>query len=90
MMRDGMEALEVDAARMEELGLPGFAPELVVTCANHSGPGMALVQQWDAEAQVWNAITDYISSDREVIQPLIAEDAAAFAAEAGITPRSCE
>ncbi len=90
MMRDGMEALEVDAARMEELGLPGFAPELVVTCANHSGPGMALVQQWDATAQVWNAITDYIESDREVIQPLIAEDAAAFAAEAGITPRSCE
>ncbi len=90
MMRDGMEALEVDAARMEELGLPGFAPELVVTCANHSGPGKALVQQWDAEAQVWNAITDYIESDREVIQPLIAEDAAAFAAEAGITPRSCE
>ena len=90
MMRDGMEALEVDAARMEELGLPGFAPELVVTCANHSGPGMALVQQWDATAQVWNPITDYISSDREVIQPLIAEDAAAFAAEAGITPRSCE
>ena len=90
MMRDGMEALEVDAARMEELGLPGFAPELVVTCANHSGPGKALVQQWDAEAQVWNPITDYIESDREVIQPLIAEDAAAFAAEAGITPRSCE
>ena len=90
MMRDGMEALEVDAARMEELGLPGFAPELVVTCANHSGPGKALVQQWDATAQVWNPITDYIESDREVIQPLIAEDAAAFAAEAGITPRSCE
>ena len=90
MMRDGMEALEVDAARMEELGLPGFAPELVVTCANHSGPGMALVQQWDATAQVWNPITEYIESDREVIQPLIAEDAAAFAAEAGITPRSCE
>jgi branched-chain amino acid transport system substrate-binding protein len=90
MMRDGMEALEVDAARMEELGLPGFAPELVVTCENHSGPGMALVQQWDATAQVWNPITDYIESDREVIQPLIAEDAAAFAAEAGITPRSCE
>jgi branched-chain amino acid transport system substrate-binding protein len=90
MMRDGMEALEVSAARMEELGLPGFAPELVVTCENHSGPGMALVQQWDATAQVWNPITDYISSDRAVIEPLIAEDAAAFAAEAGITPRSCE
>lgn len=85
-MRDGMEALEVTGARMTELGLPGFAPEISVSCQNHSGPGKALVQQWDASAQKWNAITDYIASDREVIQPLINADAAAFAAESGITP----
>ncbi len=89
MMRDGMEALSVDAATMEALGLPGFAPEVNVTCSNHSGPGMALVQQWDAEAQQWNAITDYIASDREVIQPLIDADAEAFASENGIEPRDC-
>jgi branched-chain amino acid transport system substrate-binding protein len=86
MMRDGMEALEVSAARMAELGLPDFAPEITVSCENHSGPGMALVQQWDADAQVWVAITDYISSDREVIWPLIMEDSQAFAAENGIEP----
>ncbi len=85
-MRDGMEALEVSAARMSELGLPDFAPEVQVSCSNHSGPGKALVQQWDAEAKIWNPITDYIESDREVIQPLIDEDAAAYAAENGITP----
>ena len=40
MMRDGMEALTVDNARLAELGLPGFAPEIAVTCENHGGPGL--------------------------------------------------
>ncbi len=88
-MRDGMEALQITSERMAELGLPDFAPEISVNCANHSGPGMALVQQWDAAAQTWNPITEYMSSDREIIQPLIDEDAEAFAAENGVTPREC-
>jgi branched-chain amino acid transport system substrate-binding protein len=88
-MRDGMEALNVTAERMAELGMPGFGPEVNVTCENHGGPGVGLIQQWDAEAQKWNAITDYIASDREVIDPLIAEDSAAYAAENNIAER-CE
>ena len=87
MMRDGMEALQVTSTRMEELGMPGFGPEVNVTCENHGGAGVALVQQWDAETQVWNAITDYIQSDRELIGKLIEEDSMAFAAENGIDLR---
>ncbi|MEZ5450379.1 MAG: hypothetical protein R3E89_15895 [Thiolinea sp.] len=34
-MRDGMEALVIDKARLEALGLPNFAPEVKVSCANH-------------------------------------------------------
>ena len=88
MMRDGMEALVIDAAKMESLGMPGFGPEFAVSCENHGGNGLGLVQQWDASAGSWNAITDYIESDKEVIMPLVAEDAAAFASESGIEP-SC-
>lgn len=89
MMRDGMEALEVSAARMSELGMPNFGPEVNVSCENHGGAGIALIQQWDAEAKVWNAITDYIQSDKDVLNPLIAEDSAAYAAENNIAAR-CE
>ncbi len=89
MMRDGMEALNVDEARLEELGLPGFTVPVAVTCANHGGPGLGAIQQWDAQAQKWTIITDFIAADREVVDELIAADAAAFAAEAGITPREC-
>ena len=89
-MRDGMEALKVDAARMAELGLSGFAPEINVTCANHGGPGLAAIQQWDAKAKKWSLITDFVASDREIIDPLIAEDSAAYAAENKITERECK
>jgi len=89
MMRDGMEALNVDEARLAELGLPGFTVPVKVTCANHGGPGLGAIQQWDAKAKKWTLITDYIAADREVVDALIAEDSAAFAKENNITPREC-
>ncbi|WP_368186077.1 ABC transporter substrate-binding protein [Aestuariibius sp. HNIBRBA575] len=85
MMRDGMEALEMTAARMDELGAPGVGPEFSVSCSDHGGSGMGIVQQWDASAMQWNALTDYLESDQSVIAPLVAEDSAAFAAENNIT-----
>jgi branched-chain amino acid transport system substrate-binding protein len=84
MMRDGMEALEITEERLAELGFANFAPGFKVTCENHGGNGMGAVQQWDASAQKWTLITDFIESDSDVIQPLIAEDSAAYAAENNI------
>jgi branched-chain amino acid transport system substrate-binding protein len=87
MMRDGMEALEITEARMAEIGLPNFGPAFSVSCENHGGPGRGLVQQWDATAKKWSLITDWIESDQEVINALVEEDSAAYAAEAGIEKR---
>jgi branched-chain amino acid transport system substrate-binding protein len=89
MMRDGMEALVIDAARLEELGMAGFGPEITVTCDNHRGPGVGLMTQWDANEQKWVQLTDFIASDEDVILPLIAEDAEAFRAESGVELRDC-
>ena len=89
MVRDGYEAWDVDEARLAELGLPNFTVPVKVTCANHGGPGLGAIQQWDANSQTWSLITGYVPADREVVHALIAEDSAAFAKEAGITPRSC-
>ena len=87
MMRDGMEALDMSDARMEELGFAGFAPAFKVTCENHGGDGFGAVQQWNASAGEWTLITDYIESDKSIIDPLIAEDSAAYAAENNIAER---
>ncbi|MEC3860862.1 ABC transporter substrate-binding protein [Mesobacterium sp. TK19101] len=85
-MRDGMEALEITQEKMEAIGLPNFGPTFSVSCQNHGGEGYVAVSQWDAGAGEWKMITDYIQSDQEVLNALIAEDSAAFAAENNITP----
>ncbi|TMV93960.1 ABC transporter substrate-binding protein [Thioclava sp. BHET1] len=88
-VRDGFENLDLTEARLEELGLPNFAQPIKASCENHGGPGSAKVFQWDAAAKKWNEASDWISSDREVLDPLIAEDSAAYAKEAGIE-ESCK
>ena len=86
-MRDGMEALDVTPARMEELGIPNFGPEIKVTCENHEGPGLGAIQQWDAKAKQWKLITGFIGADRAVVDPLIEEDSMAYAKENNISLR---
>lgn len=88
-MRDGMEALVIDAAKMDALGMPGFGPEFSVSCENHGGPGLGAVQQWDAASSSWKLITEYSEPDMEVIQPLIDEDSSAYAAENALDERDC-
>ena len=88
-LRDGFEQLDITPERLVEIGLPDFGPEIKLSCANHGGSGMSRIQQWDATAKKWNLITEFTAPDAEVLDPLVAEDAAAYAKENGITERSC-
>ena len=86
MMRDGMEALEVTEATMEGWGAPKIGPVFSVSCSDHGGSGQGIVQQWNASAGTWEPLTDYLSSDAELIDTLVKEDSMAFAAENNIEP----
>lgn len=86
-LREGLERINITEARLAEIGLPNFTPPFAGSCQDHGGPGLAMIQQWDAASGKWNRITDFIQPDRELINALIKEDAAAFAKEAGIKPR---
>ncbi|MGJ5618130.1 ABC transporter substrate-binding protein [Sulfitobacter sp. MF3-043] len=86
MMRDAMENLNITEERMAALGMPNFGPSFQVSCENHGGPGLVAVGQWDATAKEWSLISEFKESDMEIIQPLIDEDSAAFAAENNIEP----
>ncbi|MEM6438565.1 MAG: ABC transporter substrate-binding protein [Pseudomonadota bacterium] len=90
MMRDGMEALEITADRWAELGLEDFTGPISISCEDHGAPGVAAIQQWDASAEQWTLVTDFIEPDKDVVDALIVADAAAYAQEQGITPRTCE
>lgn len=87
-VRDGFEALDVDAARLKELGLEGFTYPLKITCANHEGPGKVALQQWDGKK--WTIVSDFYEPDREVVGALIKDDSEAYAKEKGLTPRDCK
>jgi branched-chain amino acid transport system substrate-binding protein len=88
MMRDGMEALVMTNVRMEELGMPGIGPEFSVSCENHGGTGEAIMTQWNGSE--WVTLTDFIAPDESVIQPLIMEDSAQYAAENNISSQCGE
>ncbi len=88
MMRDGYEALDVDEARLKELGAEGLTIPVKITCENHEGPRKVAVQQWDGKQ--WKIVSDFYDPDMDVIQPLIDEDSQKFAKENNITPRDCK
>ncbi|MEM7520190.1 MAG: ABC transporter substrate-binding protein [Pseudomonadota bacterium] len=86
-MRDGMEALEISEEKMAGLGLPNFGPAFSVSCANHGGTGLIGMTQWDAESQSWSLISAFEETDKDVINPLIEADSAAYASENNIAPQ---
>jgi branched-chain amino acid transport system substrate-binding protein len=89
-VRDGLEALDITDERLEELGVLGMLAPLKVTCANHEGiVPRAAVQQWDARGQRWRLVSRFYSPDYDLIKPLIAADAEAYAKAKGIVPRAC-
>jgi branched-chain amino acid transport system substrate-binding protein len=86
-VRDGLEALNLTAERLAELGLEGFMQPIAVSCADHEGAGPVFIQQWDG--QKWNPVSDWIPPMKEVVRPMIEASALAYAKEQGIEPRSC-
>ena len=86
-MRWGIEHLNIDNARLKQLGAVGLMPPLKVSCMDHEGSGLVKFQQWDGAK--WKVITDWMEPDRKLVRAKVEEDAAQYAKEKGITPRDC-
>jgi len=86
-IRWGMEHVDIDEARIKELGLEGFMSPVKTSCANHEGGDTVLFQQWDGEK--WVRIGETTPMN-DFVRPLIEESAAKYAQEKGITPKKCE
>jgi len=86
-VRDGMESLNITAARLTELGMDGFVKPLKITCQDHESSGPVIIQQWDG--QKWSFVSDWIEPMSEVVRPQIEKAAAEYAKENNITPRTC-
>lgn len=86
-MRWGLENLNVDEARLAEIGLAGFSQPIKVTCADHEGNGPVYIKQWDGSG--WQKYSDWISPMRDVVRPLIEAEAMKLAKERKLEVRSC-
>jgi len=86
-VRWGMENLNITEKRLEELGMKGLMRPLKVTCADHEGNGLALVQQWDGKK--WNIVSDWIEPMRDVVRPKLEAAAVEEGKKLGYTQRDC-
>jgi branched-chain amino acid transport system substrate-binding protein len=68
-VRRGFEALNITDARWKEMGLPGFASPIHLSCVDHNGhSGISLVQ-WDGAK--WDTVVPSIQPIKDKVLPLI-------------------
>ena len=87
-MRRGLESLKITPARWAEIGLPGFAAPIDVTCDDHNGHGSAYVQQWDGTK--WIKASDWITPMKDKVIPLIDQAAADYVQKNAGWPKRTE
>ena len=86
-VRWGFENLNLTEQRLEELGMKGLTRPIKVTCDNHEGNGMAMVQQWDGKK--WTIVSEWIEPMREVVRPKLEEAAVEEGTKLQYTKRDC-
>src|SRR5215208_4683164 len=86
-IRWGFENLDLTAARIKELGFEGMVGPIKLSCQDHQGADIARVQQWDGKE--WKVISGNYKADLSILDPMVKEQSAKYAAEKKITPRDC-
>jgi branched-chain amino acid transport system substrate-binding protein len=87
-VRWGFEHIDIDDARLKELGAFGLMQPIKLSCADHEGGGAVRFQQWDGAK--WNVVSDWVHSDRALLRPIIEASSTKYAAEKGIPIRDCD
>ncbi|MFH1795255.1 MAG: ABC transporter substrate-binding protein [Pseudomonadota bacterium] len=76
-VRWGLENLDINEAKLAELGMEGMIVPFKTSCADHTGHGGAWMLEWDGKQFV--KASDLIKPDRSAIEPLEAEKAKEYA-----------
>jgi branched-chain amino acid transport system substrate-binding protein len=86
-VRRGFESLKITEARWKELGLPGFAAPIHLSCSDHNGHNLISVVQWDCAK--WTKTLEMLEPIKDKVMPLIESAAADYVkANAGWPKRS--
>jgi branched-chain amino acid transport system substrate-binding protein len=68
-VRRGLETLDVDKARLKEIGMEGFTDPVKLTCADHNGHFAAFMQEWDGTK--WVKVSEPIKPMSDKVGPLL-------------------
>ena len=85
-MRWGLENLALDQNRLDALGFGGLLRPLSTSCADHMGSTTARVHTWDGKQ--WVMGKDWYEADDSILKPMVRAQAARYATEKKLTPRS--
>lgn len=78
-MRDGLEAIDLSAERLSELGLEGFTGAIKGSCSDHEGAGSVFIQQWDGSN--WVKVSDLIEPMTDTVRPMLEQAAEDYKAD---------
>ena len=80
-MKWALEHLNIDDARLKEIGAKGFMPPIKTSPTDHEGGGWIRFQQWDGSK--WVSITDWIAPMKDIVAEQVKKSAAEYAAKKG-------
>ena len=69
-VRRGLESLNVDAARLKEIGMAGFTDPVKLSCSDHNGHFATFMQEWDGAK--WVKVSGSIKPMTDKVGPLLA------------------
>lgn len=84
----GFENLNITQDRLNQLGFGEIMRPVKTSCKNHMGDDWARIVQWDGGK--FKIVSDWYQSDKSFVDPLVKSEAAKYAKEKNITPRTCE
>ena len=67
-LRWGLENLNIDDAKIAELGMTGMIGPFATSCSNHTGHAGAWMLEWDGTK--FAPVSDKLTADRDAIAPL--------------------
>jgi branched-chain amino acid transport system substrate-binding protein len=87
-VRRGLESLDLTDARWTEIGLPGFAGPLQLSCSDHNGHRPAFMQRWDGTN--WVKVSGPIQPTTERLTRLLDDAAKDYVDKASGWPKRTE
>jgi len=79
-VRDGLNHVKLDGARLRQLGAEGLMPELIFSEDYHGGMDPQLFQKWDAKK--WTTISDWVKPYEDVVRAEIKKSAREYVEKA--------